>query len=184
MQILDSEQIRALASMPRLIDCLEDAFRTHCVVPPRQVIPVPGGTGGRLFVSMPAFDSQGSTVVKLATVFPDNPAEGLPTIHAAVVVFSSRGEPARAAGRHDAHAAQDGRRVGLGLEISFARKQFASRADRHRRAGSIHGCRALCRPADNEDQYLWATRRARYGYCSCDPHPGAKRSRRRRCIIG
>jgi ornithine cyclodeaminase/alanine dehydrogenase-like protein (mu-crystallin family) len=31
--------------------------------------------------------------VKLATVFPDNPGNGFPTIHAAVVYFSSRGVP-------------------------------------------------------------------------------------------
>jgi ornithine cyclodeaminase len=42
---------------------------------------------------MPAFDAEGGGVVKLATVFPDNPANELPTIQAAIVVFSKTGAP-------------------------------------------------------------------------------------------
>lgn len=93
MLILNAREIRALASMPALVDCLEQAFRSHAEIPPRQVVTVPGGQGDRLFLGMPAFDRDGSGVVKLATVFPDNAGKDVPTIQAAIVVFSNRGTP-------------------------------------------------------------------------------------------
>jgi ornithine cyclodeaminase/alanine dehydrogenase-like protein (mu-crystallin family) len=93
MLVLSGEQIHALAPMPRLIARLEDQFRAGCVVPPRQVTAMPGGAGERLFLTMPAFASEGGTAVKLATFFPDNPARGLPTIQAAIVLFSPTGTP-------------------------------------------------------------------------------------------
>lgn len=76
MLVLSSEKIRDLALMPRLIECLQKAFRTECLVPPRQVAKMPGGAGERLFISMPAFDVEGGAAVKLAAVFPDNQAKG------------------------------------------------------------------------------------------------------------
>lgn len=93
MLILNAEQIRALASMSRLIECLRQAFRTECVAPARQVVKVPGGAGERLFLAMPAFDAEGGGAVKLVTYFPDNPAKRLPAIQAAIVVFSKEGAP-------------------------------------------------------------------------------------------
>lgn len=93
MLVLNAEAIRALAPTPRLIEALQQAFRTGCVVPPRQVVNTPGGAGGRLFLSMPAFDREGGAAVKLVSVFPDNPAQGLPTIQAVIVVFSATGAP-------------------------------------------------------------------------------------------
>jgi alanine dehydrogenase len=92
MLVLTAEIIRALAPMPRLIECLHKAFGSEYVVPLRQVARMPGGTGERLFFSMPAFDLAGSAV-KLATYFPDNQAIGLPTIQSMIAVFSERGEP-------------------------------------------------------------------------------------------
>lgn len=93
MLVLNADKIRALAPMPRLIECLQNAFRTECVVPMRQVAKVPGGEGERFLVYMPAFDPKGNAAVKLATVFPDNQGKGLPTIQAAIVVFSEFGAP-------------------------------------------------------------------------------------------
>jgi alanine dehydrogenase len=93
MLIMNAEQVRALASLPRLIGCLQKAFRTECVVPARQVISLPGATSERLLITMPALDPKGGGVVKLATVFPDNPKNGLPTIQAVIVVFSETGAP-------------------------------------------------------------------------------------------
>jgi ornithine cyclodeaminase len=92
MLILGSEQIRALAPMPRLIESLERVFCKGCVAPARQVTEIPG-VPGRLFLSMPAFDPGGGASVKVVTVFPDNAARGLPTIQAAIVVFSESGAP-------------------------------------------------------------------------------------------
>lgn len=93
MKVLTAEQIRAHLPMARLVETLQQAFSTDCLAPPRQLTRVPGGTGERLLLSMPAFDPAGGGAVKLATVFPDNPAKGLPTIQAAIVVFSSAGTP-------------------------------------------------------------------------------------------
>jgi ornithine cyclodeaminase len=93
MIVLDTPQIRALVAMPRLIDCLETAFRKTFTVPARQVEPMPGGAGGRLFFSMPAFDPDGGAVVKLATYVPENAHSSVPAIQAAIVVFDEAGTP-------------------------------------------------------------------------------------------
>lgn len=93
MRVLDAAEICALAPMPRLIECLREAFRDPPDSPGRQLTPIPGGRGDRLLLYMPAFDRQGGGAIKLATVFPDNGARALPTIQAALVVFSDTGAP-------------------------------------------------------------------------------------------
>jgi ornithine cyclodeaminase/alanine dehydrogenase-like protein (mu-crystallin family) len=93
MLVFSPDEIVRLAPISRVIECLERAFRTGCVAPPRQVTQIPGGAGDRLFLSMPAFHLNGGGVVKLATVCPENRASGLPTIQAAIVVFSETGAP-------------------------------------------------------------------------------------------
>jgi ornithine cyclodeaminase len=93
MKFFTAEQIRAQVSMPAVVESLRAAFQARCVAPPRQVVGVPGGEGDRLLLCMPAFDSEGGGMVKLATVFPDNPANAVPTIQAAIVVFSKTGTP-------------------------------------------------------------------------------------------
>jgi alanine dehydrogenase len=93
MLVLTAEKIRALASLPRLTECLKEAFRRECIVPLRQVATIPGGEAGkRLFFSMPAFDVEGGAV-KLLTYLPDNQSKGLPNIQGAIVVFSAAGAP-------------------------------------------------------------------------------------------
>lgn len=92
MRVFGAEEIRRLAPMPRLIECLREAFASGYSAPARQVAAVPGGKGDRLLLYMPAF-SEGGGAVKLATLFPDNEAADLPTIQAALVVFSSTGTP-------------------------------------------------------------------------------------------
>ena len=93
MRVLDAAEIRALAPMPRLIECLREAFRDPPTPPPRQVTPIPGGNGDRVLLYMPAFDGEGGGAIKLATLFPDNGARGAPTIQAALLVFSDTGAP-------------------------------------------------------------------------------------------
>src|ERR1700686_1697990 len=93
MLVLSAEEIQNRVSMPQLIECLRQAFRTGCAAPVRQVASVPGGTGERLLLLMPAFDQGGGGGVKLSTVFPDNADRGLPTIQGAIVVFSETGAP-------------------------------------------------------------------------------------------
>ena len=93
MLVLSAEETRARAPMPRLIESLRQAFLSDCVAPLRQVVKVPGGSPERLLIAMPAFDASGAGAIKLLTVFPDNPANGLPTVQALVVVFSQSGTP-------------------------------------------------------------------------------------------
>jgi ornithine cyclodeaminase len=82
-----------MVPMPKLIECIGAAFRESFVAPERQVVKIPGGSGGQLFASMPAFDSRGCGAVKLVTFCPDNRQKGRPTIQAALVVFSDEGSP-------------------------------------------------------------------------------------------
>jgi len=93
MLVLDADQIRALVNMPELIERLRAAFKEGYAAPPRQVVPIPGGAGDRLMLSMPAFAADGSGVVKLVSVFPDNVRRGAPTIQGALVVLSDTGAP-------------------------------------------------------------------------------------------
>lgn len=93
MRVFTAEEVRELAPMPQLIDCLRQAFTCRHSTPPRQVATIPGGKGDRLLLYMPAFDPEGGGVVKLATVFPDNETNSRPTIQAALVVFSRTGTP-------------------------------------------------------------------------------------------
>lgn len=79
--------------MPLLIESLRRAFAGGFVAPARQVAAIPGGLGDRLLLYMPAFSPDGRGAVKLATVTPDNGVRGLPTIQAALVVFSQTGAP-------------------------------------------------------------------------------------------
>lgn len=93
MRVLGAAEIRALAPMGKLVECLRETFRNPSESPGRQLAPIPGGAGHRLLLYMPAFDRDGAGAIKLATVFPDNSARGLPTIQAALVVFSETGTP-------------------------------------------------------------------------------------------
>lgn len=92
MLVLSAEQIRKVALVDRVIDCLEQAFRDDYVVPVRQITKLPGG-GDRLLLCMPAFDHQGAGAVKLSTVISENPSKGLPAIQAVIIVFSADGAP-------------------------------------------------------------------------------------------
>jgi len=93
MLMLDGAAIGRLVSIRQVVDCLEEAFRSDCLVPLRQVVAVPGAEPTRAFVSMPAFDPSGAGVVKIATVFPRNPEKGKPTVQAIIIAFSDLGTP-------------------------------------------------------------------------------------------
>lgn len=93
VRVLSGEEILDRLSMRQLIEQLRIAFRNPCICPGRQVAPLPGGSGDRLLLYMPAFDPTGAAVVKLATVLPDNPGRSLPTIQAVLLVFSPAGTP-------------------------------------------------------------------------------------------
>ncbi|MGH8290416.1 MAG: ornithine cyclodeaminase family protein [Steroidobacteraceae bacterium] len=93
MRVLDDQKIGELVSMPQLIESLRSAFAGGFVAPGRRFSPIPGGAGERLLLYMPAFSPDGRGAVKLVTIVPDNRPRGLPTIQAAVIVFSQTGAP-------------------------------------------------------------------------------------------
>jgi len=93
VRIFDADQVRARAPLPALVDCLERAFAGRPQVPLRQVLTPPGGAGERRFFLMPAFGEDGAAAVKLITYVPENTGRGLPTIQAAIVLFSAEGVP-------------------------------------------------------------------------------------------
>ena len=95
MRILDAEQVRAAAPMPQLLDAVEAAYRDVAAGRDRSPIRsrLPMGRGDLLL--MPGLREGGSGAsVKLVTVMTDNPARGLPLIHAVVAwLDADTGEP-------------------------------------------------------------------------------------------
>lgn len=157
MRVFDADQVRARAPLPALVDCLERAFASRLQVPLRQVLTPPGGAGDRRFFLMPAFGENGATAVKLITYVPDNAGRGLPTIQAAVVLFSAEGVPL---------ALLDGTMVTLlrTAAASALASKFLSRADSRRLALAGTGAlapwmaaaHAVVRPIERID--VWGRR--------------------------
>ena len=92
MLVITAAEVAALAPMPRLIEALRDAFRRDCQAPLRHSIDVPGGRGDRVLLCMPAFEPDGTGVIKLVGIYPDNAERQAPTVHAVTVVFADTGE--------------------------------------------------------------------------------------------
>jgi ornithine cyclodeaminase/alanine dehydrogenase-like protein (mu-crystallin family) len=88
VRVLDAAALRAALPWPRAIAALEAAFRDEDpgATPPRSHLAVPGGE----LLLMPAHGAAG-VGVKLVTLAPGNPANGLPFIHGAYVLFSADG---------------------------------------------------------------------------------------------
>jgi ornithine cyclodeaminase/alanine dehydrogenase-like protein (mu-crystallin family) len=95
MLVLSAADLRKALPMPEAIEAMKRAFAAlsdgRAEVPLRTRLQVPGGDGESLF--MPAFvtDPAGEALtVKIVSVFPRNAEQGLPTLHAAVVVLDPR----------------------------------------------------------------------------------------------
>lgn len=94
MVILNAQEVRQALPMKATIEAMKSAYVAlstgKAVVPLRSHLPVAPHDGVSLF--MPAFvdDSAGQALaVKIVSVFNQNPAKGLPLIHAAVVVMEA-----------------------------------------------------------------------------------------------
>lgn len=91
MHILDAEAVKNAISMREAIDAMREGFIAlstgRANVPVRGVLPVDGNTT----LSMPAY-IQGSpvSVVKVISVYPNNPQLDLPTVLGSVLVLDSR----------------------------------------------------------------------------------------------
>jgi alanine dehydrogenase len=90
MLALTAADIRSLVSMPDAIALMKEAFRDLATgaasAPLRTPIEVPAHHAVSLFMPA-AVPSVGGLGLKVVSVFPDNPARGLPTIHALVCLI-------------------------------------------------------------------------------------------------
>jgi ornithine cyclodeaminase len=87
---LDAAAVAAALPYDQLIKALAIAFGSEFEVPLRahhEVAP-PDGTPGTLLL-MPAWQPGGSIGVKIATVFPDNAAQGYPAVFASYILMSA-----------------------------------------------------------------------------------------------
>lgn len=98
MLALTRNQVRALVSMTDAIELMKQAFGElsagRTVSPLRTVIPLPDREADALFMPafVPAMDALG---LKSVNVFRNNPANGLPAIHALVMLVDTEtGQPA------------------------------------------------------------------------------------------
>lgn len=93
MLVLSEKEVQSLIDIEELIETLEQAhiqFSTgKAVMPVRQVVPLPQ-IKGRI-TSMPAYLSEANALgMKVVTYFADNPKQGLPSILAAISLYSSQ----------------------------------------------------------------------------------------------
>ena len=96
MRVLTAAALESTLDYPSLVDRLREYFRDDEVVAPlRQQYTVDNqGTGDGTLLLMPAWRHGGYIGVKIASVFPDNPADGLPSVMASYLLMSGRtGEP-------------------------------------------------------------------------------------------
>ncbi len=95
LRILTADDVRQALPMPEAIDAMRAAFaelaRGHAQSPQRLSVTTQAGVS--LF--MPAYLSDsGALAQKIVSVFPNNPARGLPTIHGLVIVLDpDTGQP-------------------------------------------------------------------------------------------
>ena len=90
MLTLDANQVAAALPYGQLIDALANAFGGNSEVPLRahHEVLLPDGNPGTLLL-MPAWQPGGNMGVKIATVFPDNAAQGLPAVFASYILMSA-----------------------------------------------------------------------------------------------
>lgn len=86
----DAEAIRGALPIGDLLDAVESAYRDVSSGRDRSPVRAHAGLGPGTLLTMPGIREGGAgATVKLVTVMPDNPASGLPTIHALVAWFDA-----------------------------------------------------------------------------------------------
>jgi alanine dehydrogenase len=103
MRVISDEDVAAVLSLPELLDVCERALladgRGETVRPDRPHYPLGAGLDGPeplgTGLTMPAYvEGEPYAATKLATVHPDNPSRGLPTVRAHLSLVDARtGEP-------------------------------------------------------------------------------------------
>lgn len=92
IRVLTAEDVRAALPMPAAIEAMKLAYgrlsADQAQVPLRSRLESPE-VGGVALVMPARLDGSGEMAVKLVSVFPQNPEQNLPTIHALVVVLDA-----------------------------------------------------------------------------------------------
>jgi ornithine cyclodeaminase len=91
---IDSAAIHRLATVASLIEPLRQAFASNSVAPERAHFDLDTQTDTRSLLLMPSWRAEHGIGVKIATVFPRNADQGMPSVNAAYVLLSwQTGEP-------------------------------------------------------------------------------------------
>lgn len=81
MRVLDAAAVDAALPYKPLVEALRDLFRQGCELPVRhQHVIKRAGRADATLLLMPAWQTDAVIGTKLLTIFPDNPAQGLPSI--------------------------------------------------------------------------------------------------------
>ncbi|NLF10892.1 MAG: hypothetical protein GX597_03805 [Anaerolineaceae bacterium] len=97
LRVLSGDDVRRAITMAEAIQAVKEAYiqlsAGQAIVPLRTSVPVEGRGGVTLF--MPAYLAKSDAMgAKIVSVFPGNLAQGLPTIHAMVIVVNAEtGQP-------------------------------------------------------------------------------------------
>jgi ornithine cyclodeaminase len=92
MRVISAAEIEAALDWDSLIERLRQTFRRGVEVPVRhhhEITGGPGGTDGTLLL-MPAWQPGRHLGVKIATIFPDNGAQGLPSVMGAYLLMDGK----------------------------------------------------------------------------------------------
>jgi len=92
MQVIDAGQVNALLTLPALIAALRQDFAAAHQMPQRQLLPLGPVAGQALdnhdaIALLPAWNDRFISC-KLFSYFPDNPAQGLPLLHARLLLLA------------------------------------------------------------------------------------------------
>jgi alanine dehydrogenase len=91
MKIYSAAEVAQRLPYKALIAGLRDAFSQDIQAPLRSMYPINLASGSQAtFGLMPAWHAGEILATKLVTIFPDNASQGLPTIHAQIVLFDGR----------------------------------------------------------------------------------------------
>lgn len=95
MELINAEQIGKLLTWQETVNALEQMFAVPCTVPTRHHHSITlNDQQDATMLLMPAWIPGQHLGVKLVNVFPDNPSQGLPTIHGTYLLMNgSTGQP-------------------------------------------------------------------------------------------
>jgi ornithine cyclodeaminase len=93
---IDFDAVHRLASVGSLVEPLRRAFASHALTPERAHYDLSTPQRPGTLLLMPAWQPDGDIGVKIATVFPHNAHQGLPSVNAAYLLLSGQTGESRA----------------------------------------------------------------------------------------